>query len=122
MKPKRRVYAESRVTFRLTYQQMALCQIYGMDPTDLCQKALEDYVAKLVDEFYNIETVCVVHEIRSNPDWEKLAYDCDDYGEMLDRLLKMGIKETRNGIRLKDRKIARNRVNIEIRKRNKPDE
>jgi hypothetical protein len=71
-----------------------------------------------VADWYNIETYAVVMEIRSNPDWEEVAYEADDYNEWCGMMVRRGITETRSGISIRDKKIARRRVDPEIRKRN----
>jgi hypothetical protein len=111
-------YSEWRVWKRLDYKAQAICKIHGHTPSDLVELALDSYIAKIVADWYNIETYAVVMEIRSNPDWEEVAYEADDYNEWCGMMVRRGITETRSGISIRDKKIARRRVDPEIRKRN----
>lgn len=107
-----------RVWKRVDYRAQTLCQIFGMDPNDLVQVALDRYVDDITKEWRNVETFAVVMEIRSNPEWEEIAFMADDYKEFTKLMVERNMTQTRSGISIKDKRIARRRVDIEIRKRN----
>jgi hypothetical protein len=112
-------YSEWRVWKRLDYRAQAICKIHGQTPNDLVEVALEEYIQRIVKDWFNVETYAVVTEIRSNPEWAAVAYEADDYVEFCRLMTDRGITHTRSGVYIKERKIARMRVNIEIRKRNR---
>ena len=114
-------FSKWRVWMKLGYQAQAICLIHGQEPNDLVEVALREYIERITEDWYNVETYAIVMEIRSNPDWEELAFAADDYGEWQKMMEQRGMFETRSGISLRDKRIARKRVSIEIRKRNKFD-
>ena len=97
----------------------AISEIYGMPPNDLMQLALDRYIDEIIGAWYNVETYAVVMEIRSNPDWQAVCHLADDYTEWSKLMVERGMTVTRSGIDIKDRRIARRRIDPEIRKRTK---
>lgn len=99
----------------LPFQGIELCKIYGQDPNDFAQLAIREYIEQKVKEWANIETYALVMDLRAREEWMDAAYDVDDCNEWIKELKKRGFTETRTGIPLNHRKIARKRIDPLIR-------
>jgi hypothetical protein len=108
-------YSEYRVNILLNPSEIALCTLYGQEPSDFVRLALQEYVFQITKQWLNIQTYSVAFDIKRREDWREWAYKCDDYKEFISIAAKHGVDETSIGIRLKDSKVNRARLDKMLR-------
>jgi hypothetical protein len=105
-----------RANFQIPNYSQILCEMWGMEATDFARYAIEELIRTFEKQYGNLETCCVAHYLQSYAYWREIAEDCDDYTEFVHKIAGIGISRTpRDEVSLKDKRIARGRLNPLIR-------
>lgn len=99
----------------LTWEAVLICKLFGLEPMDFAGIAIREYIKTITGEWGNVETFAIIHEIKIDKEWRAAAARSDDYKDFLAEMKYLGVDETRTGVRLKDPKIARQRVSKYLR-------